>query len=130
MAAQSTITNPSRRLLLAALPAAALAPLPAVAAVVDADPILAAIKGHRDAWQAFDDAVEATDDDYGLTEAERAIEDAEEDAWAALLHEPCATLEAARAKAEYFLTCPRVKNSMWEDWEARLLLRSLLQTAA
>lgn len=94
-----------------------------------ADPVLAAINKHRAAWQAFDDAV-AANDEREITEAERVTGDAEDDAWAVLLHQPCATLEAARVKAEYLLNCPRAKGCAWEDWHVQLILGALLEVAA
>ena len=117
----------SRRSLLARVPAAAFATIPAVAlaaASTEPDPTFAIIEAHRAAWQAFDDAVGASEDGAYVGAVEIAG-DVEELSWADLLDHPCATLEAAKAKANYLLNCPRAKGCAWEDWQVDLLLGSI-----
>ena len=119
----------SRRSLLAGVPAAAFATVPAaavaaVAVATGADPVFAAIEAHRAVWQAFDDAVGASEDGAYVGAVEIAG-DVEESSWADLLDHPCATFEAVKAKADYLLNCPRAKGCAWEDWQVELLLRSI-----
>ncbi len=129
MAAQSTITNPSRRLLLAALPAAALAPVPAVAAVVDADPIFALIAEHERldrAWLEIDwrlDELSKADPAWAALEAECTVaSDALHAAHDLLGATPPQTVAGViaylREMARYYKGC------MVPDWVLENALRS------
>lgn len=135
----------SRRSLLAGVPAAAVtvaAPVAAAAAVAVAagsDSIFAAIETHRAAWGRYSALDDPSDVNYArqngivYTDADHKAydeaNDAEEAAYEALLSHPCRTLEAARAKAAYLLSCTRSTGCMWEDWQVALLLESMAGAA-
>jgi hypothetical protein len=90
-------------------------PLPAVASAVslEVDPIFAAIRRHNEAWRAFGatcrrtDSVVARNEGREVTEADEAAwttaNEAEEEAFEALLTLPPVTMPGLRAAMHYFI---------------------------
>jgi hypothetical protein len=95
--------------------ASALAVMPAVAsaASLEVDPIFAAIKRHHEAWRAFGatcrrtDSVVARNEGREVTEEDEAAwttaNEAEEEAFEALLTRPPVTMPGLRAAMHYFI---------------------------
>jgi hypothetical protein len=116
MADSYNSTNPSRRAIIAAMPAAAIAgaalAIPAVAAAA-IDPVFPALVRQQAAWDEFGrycgavDEVAAEQDGYEITDADRAAyetaSDAETAACDALCATPPTTLAGLRAAIEWML---------------------------
>jgi hypothetical protein len=99
--------------LFASASALAVTPVAAIAAGLEVDPIFAAIKRHNAAWKAFGDTCPRTDNVVAesegreVTEADEAAwstaNEAEEDAFEALITLPPVTLAGFRAAVHYFI---------------------------
>jgi hypothetical protein len=112
-ASATALPKSSRRLFLAAGTAAAVCATLKSAAGLEVDPIFAAIKRHNEAWRAFGDACPRIDDIVAenegreVTEADEeayeAANDAEEEAFEALITLPPVTIAGMRAAMRYFI---------------------------
>jgi hypothetical protein len=99
--------------LMASASALAVTPVAAIAAGLEVDPIFAAIKRHNAAWKAFGDTCSRTDNVVAenegreVTEADEAAwsaaNEAEEDAFEALITLPPVTMPGLRAAVHYFI---------------------------